>query len=234
MAQVFSSLIFGQLILCAPEGKDYITEIVLELFLGTIIPHRGCEGFPYPNFWQLGPLGELICGAVTQLLHLRNWKRINSVIVSDAAFLLTIGSFLLTVELFYLQLRILAFLLTIGAFFAYSFSFFTHSWSYGKVRRIRTLRDCKQRSLTVSKKAPTVSKKASPKSFGTDGRGQNLFFNYLGPFSVDLAPRRTNYSFGCGFFAYNWKLPADSGALLLTIENFSLFTYNWSFFCLQL
>ena len=27
---------------------------------------------------------------------------------------------------------------------------------------IRTLRDCKQRSLTVSKKAPTVSKKASP------------------------------------------------------------------------
>ena len=29
---------------------------------------------------------------------------------------------------------------------------------------IRSLRDCKQRSLTVSKKAPTVSKKASPKN----------------------------------------------------------------------
>ena len=27
---------------------------------------------------------------------------------------------------------------------------------------IRALRDCKQRSLTVSKKAPTVNKKASP------------------------------------------------------------------------
>ena len=43
-------------------------------------------------------------------------------------------------------------MLTIGAFFAYS----------GKVRLKRALRDCKQRSLTVSKKAPTVSKKASP------------------------------------------------------------------------
>ena len=32
----------------------------------------------------------------------------------------------------------------------------------GKVRLIRALRDCKQRSLTVSKKAPTVSTKASP------------------------------------------------------------------------
>ena len=36
------------------------------------------------------------------------------------------------------------------------------------MRVIRALRDCKQRSLTVSKKAPTVSKKASPdfKSLG--------------------------------------------------------------------
>ena len=32
----------------------------------------------------------------------------------------------------------------------------------GKVRPVRNLRDCKQRSLTVSKKAPNVSKKASP------------------------------------------------------------------------
>ena len=30
------------------------------------------------------------------------------------------------------------------------------------MRLVRALRDCKQRSLTVSKKAPTVSKKASP------------------------------------------------------------------------
>ena len=35
---------------------------------------------------------------------------------------------------------------------------------------------------------------------------------------------------GCGFFAYNWKLPAYSGALLLTIDNFSFFTYSWCFF----
>ena len=74
---------------------------------------------------------------------------------SDAAFLLTVGSFLLTVELFCLHstilafftykwsfsLTIVAFLLTIGAFFAYS----------GKVRLRSALRDCKQRSLTVSR-----------------------------------------------------------------------------------
>ena len=35
---------------------------------------------------------------------------------------------------------------------------------------------------------------------------------------------------GCGFFAYSWKLPAYSGAFLLTVDNFSFFTYNWSFF----
>ena len=28
---------------------------------------------------------------------------------------------------------------------------------------------------------------------------------------------------GCGFFAYNWKLPAYSGAFLLTVDNFSFF-----------
>ena len=47
---------------------------------------------------------------------------------------------------------------------------------------------------------------------------------------------------GCGFFAYNWKLPAYSGGLLLMVDNlsfftysffvhnFSFFTYNWSSF----
>ena len=46
------------------------------------------------------------------------------------------------------------------SFFAYNFSFLTYSWSFaynGQVRQKRALRDCKQRSLTVSKKAPTVS-----------------------------------------------------------------------------
>ena len=76
-------------------------------------------------------------------------------------FLLTVGSFLLTVELFYLQLTILAFLLTVGAFLLTVLAclltvgaFFAYS---GKVRLIRALRDCKQRSLTASKKTPTVS-----------------------------------------------------------------------------
>ena len=31
------------------------------------------------------------------------------------------------------------------------------------------------------------------------------------------------------FFAYSWKLPAYSGAFLLTVDNFSFFTYNWRF-----
>ena len=74
----------------------------------------------------------------------------------DAAFLLTIGSFLLPVELFYLQLTVLACLLTIGAFLLTILAFFclqVEFFAYnGKVRRIRALRDCKQRSLTVTKK----------------------------------------------------------------------------------
>ena len=69
-----------------------------------------------------------------------------------------------------------------GGFFAYSwklpaysgpflltidnFSFVAYSWSFfacsEERRLIRALRDCKQRSLTVSKKAPTVSKKLHP------------------------------------------------------------------------
>ena len=50
--------------------------------------------------------------------------------------------------------------------FVYNFSLFTYNWSFfayitvGKCMKLRALRDCKQRSLTVSKKAPTVSKKA--------------------------------------------------------------------------
>ena len=66
-------------------------------------------------------------------------------------------SFLLTVDNF-------SFFTYNWSFFAYSFSFLTHNWSFfaynGKVHLIRALRDCKQRSLTVSKKAPTVSQEA--------------------------------------------------------------------------
>ena len=69
------------------------------------------------------------------------------------------GAFLLTVDNF-------SFFTYSWSFLACSFSFLTYSWSFfaysGKVYLIRALRDCKQRSLTVSKKAPTVSKKASP------------------------------------------------------------------------
>ena len=64
-----------------------------------------------------------------------------------------------------------AFLLPVDkfSFFAYSWSFFTYILSLfaysGKVRLIGALRDCKQRSLTVRKKTPTVTEKASLKCF---------------------------------------------------------------------
>ena len=91
-------------------------------------------------------------------------KRIK--INSDAAFLLTVGSFLLTIEFFLLTVDTFRFFAYSLSFSAYNFRFFAYSWSFsaysGKVRLIRALRDCKQRSLTVSKKAPTVSRKASP------------------------------------------------------------------------
>ena len=90
------------------------------------------------------------------------FKKDAAFLLTVGGFLLTVGGFLLTVELSYTQLSqltILAFLLRV----AYSFSFSAYSWSFvdyrGKVLLIRT---CKQRSSTVSKKAPAVSRKASP------------------------------------------------------------------------
>ena len=79
------------------------------------------------------------------------------------AFLLTVpaygGAFLLTVDNF-------SFFAYNWSFFASIFCFLTYSWSFfaysPKVRLIRALRDCKQRSFIVSKKAPTASEKASP------------------------------------------------------------------------
>ena len=36
------------------------------------------------------------------------------------------------------------------------------------------------------------------------------------------------------FSAYSWKLPACSGAFLLTVESFSFVAYSWmELFCLQ-
>ena len=86
------------------------------------------------------------------------------------------GAFLLTVDNF-------GFFTYNWSFFTYSFSFFTYSWSFfaysGKVCLISALRDCKQRSLAVSKEAPTVSKNFPPPTLKTPvtgdqdrGRGQ--------------------------------------------------------------
>ena len=40
---------------------------------------------------------------------------------------------------------------------------------------------------------------------------------------------RIRVFFGCGFFAYSWKVPAYSGASLLTVDNFSFSACSWSF-----
>ena len=77
------------------------------------------------------------------------------------------GAFLLTVDIFSSFTYNWSFSAYNFSFSAYSFSFSAYS---GKVLLRRALRDCKQRSLTVSKKAPTVSKKASPNFPGAHGR----------------------------------------------------------------
>ena len=79
-------------------------------------------------------------------------------------FLLTVGRFLLTVELLYLQLCLGAVLTCSWSFLPYNWSFSTYNQSFfaysGKVPLRSTFSmDCKQRSSTVSKKAPAVSKK---------------------------------------------------------------------------
>ena len=88
------------------------------------------------------------------------------------AFLLTIWSSLLTVVHF--------------SFSAYTRSFFTYNWSScwssfacnGIVCLIRSSSvDCKQRSSTVSKKAPTVSRKASPLFRISDPEGPTIKIN---------------------------------------------------------
>ena len=109
------------------------------------ISARTSAGYPAPETYSLG------CFFIPEL---------------DAAFFaLQLESSCLQWSFFTYSGRFLLFTYS-WSFFAFSFSFFTYSWSFfaysGKLRLIRALRDCKQRSLTVSKKAPTVSKKASP------------------------------------------------------------------------
>ena len=86
---------------------------------------------------------------------------------TDAAFLRTVGSFLLTVEFSYLQLTILAFLLTVGACLLTILACLPTVGAFlltvGKVRLIRALRDCKQRSLTVSKKSSNCKQRSFPR-----------------------------------------------------------------------
>ena len=49
--------------------------------------------------------------------------------------------------------------------------------------------------------------------------------------STEVLPTNPSF-FGCGFFAYNWKFPAYSGAFWLTVDNFSFFVLQLELFCL--
>ena len=72
--------------------------------------------------------------------------------------LLTGASFLLTSELLRLQLCLGAFFICCWNYLTYNRSFLAYS---GKAHLISASTDCKQRSATVGRKAPTVSKQAS-------------------------------------------------------------------------
>ena len=89
--------------------------------------------------------------------------------------MLTVGSFLLTVEQSYFQLTLLASLLTAGAFLLTVLASLPTVRAFlltvGKCRLIRALR-----GLTVSKKTPTVSKKASPFLFANFSYGNARIF----------------------------------------------------------
>ena len=119
------------------EGKTNHWDCISGLFLGSF-------GSTCSKCCPLWP--KIGCSFLANLAY--SWK----LLAHSGAFLLTVDNF--------------SYFAYSWSFFTYNFSFFTCSWSCfgysGKVRLISALRDCKQRSLTVSKKAPTASKKASP------------------------------------------------------------------------
>ena len=82
---------------------------------------------------------------------------------NGCGFLLTIGKLPSYSGAFWLTIDNLSFFTYNWSFFAYSFSFFSYNWSFfaysGKVSLISALRDCKQRSSTVSKKTPPPSER---------------------------------------------------------------------------
>ena len=93
---------------------------------------RHSAAFPKRNFWM-----QLFCLQLEA--SCLQWS-----------FLLTVDNF----SFFTYNFSVFAYNFSV---FAYNFSFFAYSWSFfaysGKVPLIRALRDCKQRSLTVSKKS---------------------------------------------------------------------------------
>ena len=137
----------------APLKRPIKRSMILTHFslLSVFFFHPGPSGFGrlFADFF-----GEGSCGSSARSNFSSKWMQLFCLQLEASRLQ---WSFLLTVDNF-------GFFAYNWSFFAYSFSFVTHSWSFfacsGKVRLIRALRDCKRRSLTVSKTAPTVSKKA--------------------------------------------------------------------------
>ena len=68
-------------------------------------------------------------------------------------------------------------------------------------------------------------KKTTTLLFPESHAGNNFVSNGTGKMAI---LRRFSFK-RMWFFAYCWKLPAYSGAFLLTFDNFSFCTYSWSF-----
>ena len=113
----------------------------------------------------------------------------------DATFLLTAGTFLLTVAFLNLQLCLGAYLLTARTLLLTAGAFFASRWSSvaysGKVVLISSSTDCKQRSSTVSNKAPTVSEKLPPIFCCMTTKATARFKPEFGSFAAKIHTART-------------------------------------------
>ena len=110
----------------------------------------------------------------------------------QGCFLVHSGALLLTVDSLALLLTVRASLLTVLAS-TYSWSFCAYS---GKVRPIRALRDGKAKKLNCKQKAPTVSKKASPR------RIQSIYLHRSGPLLENGLDRPRNCYGRYGFASF--------------------------------
>ena len=108
--------------------------------------------------WLRGPLSGILSYRRTSVLNVHK--------MFGCSFFFTVGKLSAYSGACSLTIDNFSFLTYSWSFFTYNFSLFPSSWRFfaysGSVRLISALRDCKQRSLAVSERAPTVSQKSFP------------------------------------------------------------------------